>query len=133
MIVNYSYYSTEYGGQNTLADFNILDPYAERIIESAIRYADVEHAPEWRKTAVKNAICAQVDYLALMGVETAIMGDSGVSFTVGKVSVRDGESNSGASKALITLAPFAKMFLEQTGLLNRAVFVPVEPYAPFEV
>jgi hypothetical protein len=69
-----------------------------------------------------------------MGVESAIMGDSGVSFTVGKVSVRDGESNTGASnKALITLAPFAKMFLEQTGLLNRAVFVPVEPYAPFEV
>jgi hypothetical protein len=67
------------------------------------------------------AICSQVDFLALNGVESISGGEDAVGFSVGKVRV-DGRARSSAGGALsASISPAAIAYLEQTGLMNPAV------------
>ena len=130
--VTYTYYHETYCGDLVPEDlFPKYEAAAERLINAAMRYAVNENnfdtLNDMFKTAIKNAVCAQVEYYGNVGLEASSVGVSKSSFSVGKVSVTN-EAANGAS--LMTLAPAAKLFLEQTGLLNRDVNVPVEPFTP---
>lgn len=67
---------------------------------------------------VKRALCAQIEYLHMMGVESATVGTSGGSFTTGHVSVSGGSSGGGESSA-VTACARAQMHLFPTGILYR--------------
>jgi hypothetical protein len=135
-IVTFEYYSETYlGNQATAEDFPILDATAENIIGAMTRWKvdeeTISNLPTLTQTLYKKAICAQIDFFAVNGVDVVATSSNGPGFTVGKVSV-SGKSGSdlvrrGAMADYI--APMATMFLEQTGLLNPAV--PVAPSEPF--
>lgn len=67
---------------------------------------------------VKRALCAQIEYLHMMGVESATVGTSDGSYTTGHVSVSGGSSGGGEASA-VTACARAQMHLFPTGLLYR--------------
>jgi hypothetical protein len=90
-----------------------------------VRWADPATFTPFQLTLYKKAICAQVDFFAVNGLDSvAIAGAGGVDngFTVGKVSVHGRSGASAYVGGMVgNIAPMAKMYLEQTGLLNPAV------------
>lgn len=143
-IVTQEYYANTYFGEPVaVSDFPRLEARAEQFIEQTCRgryqpfvaeltakgYTD---AAARVTTAYKNAICAQIEYFYANGTLAVTTGQSGTGFTVGKVTVQ-GAANDTKTRGATMISPTAQMFLEQTGLLGRAVSVPVDPYAPFPV
>lgn len=128
-IVDYTFYSTVYmGTEAEQASFPALCARASDIVGAMTRWAvnetNISALPELVQTLYKKAICAQVDFFAVNGLDSvSISAGSDTGFTVGKVSVhgRSGASVSGSMSN--NIAPMAQMYLEQTGLLNPAVHV----------
>ena len=142
--VSQEYYANTYFGEPVaMSDFPRLEATAERFIDQICegRYNSLlatleKHgctsAMERVTTAYKNAICAQIEYYVANGTLSVTTGQSGAGFTVGKVTVQ-GSSNDSNARGAMMISPSAQSYLEQTGLLGRAVSVPVDPYAPFPV
>lgn len=136
-IVDYSFYSTVYMGQEAdEVSFPALCARAEDVIGAMARWqvtADsLSELPEMVQTLYRKAICAQVDFFAVNGLDSVNLSagaDNG--FTVGKVSVhgRSGGVQAMAGSMSGSVAPLAQMYLEQTGLLNPSV--PVVSGADF--
>lgn len=124
-IVDYAYYTGTYmGTEADQASFPALNAHASRVIGAMTRWQvneeNIGELPPLVQTLYKLAICAQVDFLSVNGIESLSAGN-GVGFTVGKVRV-DGSSRSAASGAMsASVSPAAVAYLEQTGLLNPAV------------
>ena len=124
-IVDFTYYSTVYmGTEATQASFPALNAHASRVIGAMTRWqVDEDNFPELPslvQTLYKLAICSQVDFLALNGVES-ISGGEEVGFTVGKVRV-DGKVKAGAGGAMsASISPAALSYLEQSGLMYPGV------------
>lgn len=124
-IVDFAYYTGTYMGKEADATtFPALNAHASRVIGAMTRWQVTEEnfgeLPSMIQTLYKLAICSQVDFLSINGVESLSAG-SGAGFTVGKVRV-DGSSRSAASGAMsASVSPAAVAYLEQTGLLNPAV------------
>ena len=123
--VDYSFYTDTYKGQEPSVEassFPALEAHAERIIGAMTRWRVTEETfpdlPHFTQTLVKLAICSQVDAIAVNGFESVSAGNN-VGFTVGKVRVDGGSKTSGTLSA--SVSPAAKLYLEQTGLLNPAV------------
>ena len=125
-IVDFTYYTGTYmGSEATQTSFPALNAHATRVIGSMTRWqVDETNFPELPsiiQTLYKLAICSQVDYLAVNGVESIYDGEDSVGFSVGKVRV-DGKSKSSAGGAMsASISPAAISYLEQTGLMNPAV------------
>lgn len=115
--VDYEYYTSTYIGDPSVteADFLRMEARAEDLVNQLIRYQTV---PTMWQTAYQNAICAQVDYYAIYGIDLAAGGIASTGFTVGKVSVSDNQAMSGAASMV---APAARAYLEQTGLMKPSV------------
>jgi hypothetical protein len=135
-IVTFEYYSETYlGNQATEEEFPILDATAENIIGAMTRWKVTEETisnlPDLFQTLYKKAVCAQIDFFAVNGVDVVATSSNGPGFTVGKVSVSGRSGSDLVRKGAMAdyIAPMALMFLEQTGLLNPAV--PVAPSEPF--
>ena len=135
-IVDLAYYTTTYMGQEaTDCDFPKLEARAEDVICSMARWmvtADtIASLTEYQQTLVKKAICAQVDFFAVNGLDVISSSSNGPGFTVGKVSVSGKSGSDYVRKGAMAdyIAPMALLYLEQTGLLNPAV--PVSPSEPF--
>lgn len=129
-IVDYSYYSTTYLGEPIAeTDFPRAEAAAERLINQITRGRAVNLAalPESIQGAVMDAICAQIEYYALNGVELSISGKTADSWTVGRVHVSEGSGGSAKVGAATMVSPSAVAILEQTGLLNPAVEVIGNP------
>lgn len=128
-IVSYEYYTTTYLGELVSeTDFPRYDLRAESVIKQITKGATEHFAsmPSDLQEAVQNAICAQIDYFGLYGLDVAITGRAGGGFTVGKVSVSSGaEVKAGASSIV---CPAAIAYLEQTGLLNPQVDTLDRPF-----
>lgn len=134
-IVTYDYYSTTYMGE-PIAELEF--PRAEVKAERAIAQITHGRATEatfaalhpFQQEAVKNAICAQVEYYSLMGTDIAVNGDtSGGGWTVGKVSVTGGGSGNKAKTGAASMVCAAAISaLELTGLLNPQIPTLGEPY-----
>ena len=125
MIVDWTYYSSVYmGTEATQASFPTLAAHAHRLIDAMSRWQVNEENfssfPGIIQTMYKLAVCSQVDFLSIEGIDSMNSGDSG-GFTVGKVTVhgKSGTDKAGAMTAFIS--PAAVCYLEQSGLMNPAV------------
>ena len=129
-LVSYDFYSgTYYGEPVAEADFPRYEARAEDLILGLIRKTATQAAALQADTltAVRKAICAQVEYLYEYGLGVASYGrEAGGGFTVGKVSVNEG-SSAAASGARSMIAPAVYVYLELTGLLDPAVPVTGMP------
>lgn len=124
-IVTYEFYSTTFLGE-TIAqdDFPRAEARAERLIAQITHGRATEASfaalPPFMQAAVKDAICSQIEYYALNGIDVSIAGETSSGWTVGKVHV-NGSSKACATGAASMVCPSAVAALEQTGLLNPAV------------
>ena len=124
-IVDFCYYQSVYmGTEADTASFPALNAHASRVIGAMTRWQvtpeNLGDLPSLVQTLYKLAICSQIDYLAINGVDSISGGDD-VGFSVGKVRV-DGKSKSSAGGAMsASISPAAISYLEQTGLMNPAV------------
>lgn len=124
-LVTLEYYQDTFLGEPVAAaDFPRFELRAQELILGLIRQTEgqVAELSEALQTAVKKAICAQVEYFQEYGIGVAVYGkEAGGGFTVGKVSVNNSGSTAAASGARSMIAPAVYVYLEQTGLLNPAV------------
>lgn len=124
-LIDSVYYLTTYQGEPVdAADFPALLRRAEDAVGALTRFQVQEETfdqlPPIVRTLCKKAICAQIEYLAEIGVNAAINGETGMAngFTVGKVHVGGRSGRAGAGSGVI-IAPAAVAYLEQTGLMSR--------------
>lgn len=114
------------------ADFPQYEAWAERMISQITRGKVTETTfpqfPTLIQTAYQNAICAQISYFSVYGLDSAIAGLSSSGFTVGKVSVNADARFPVGKQSMI--CPAAISYLEQTGLLNPQVETPNGAYLP---
>lgn len=124
-IVDFAYYTGAYmGTEANEASFPALYAHASRVIGAMTRWQVTDDNfstfPAFVQTLYKLALCAQVDTLAINGVES-LNTIGGVGFTVGKVRV-DGYASARTGGAMSTsVSPAAVAYLEQSGLLYPAV------------
>ena len=132
-LVTLDYYRYTYYGEPVYdEDFPAMDAKAERLIVQIThgRAADFAALPAFQQEAVKQAVCAQIEYYALNGVDVSINGDTGGNgWTVGKVRV-NGSGGTGKKQAASMVCAAAIAALEQTGLMNPAVYTADAP-GPF--
>ena len=126
-IVDLAYYRTVYLGQEVSdCDFPAMEARAEDIVCAMTRWAvdadTIASLSPFQRTLVKKAICAQVDYFGVNGLDS-IAGSTGTGFTVGKVSISGKSGSDLVRKGAMAeyIAPMALVYLEQSGLLNPAV------------
>ena len=117
--VSYEVFNATYVGDPavTETDFPRLEARAEDAVNALIRFRAVP--AQWEKQYQK-AICAQIDYYSIYGIEAASAGLMENSFAVGKVSVTGGGASARSGGASM-ISPQAVAYLEQTGLLNPTV------------
>ena len=116
--VTFDFFANTYCGDPavTEAAFPRLEARAEDAVNSLIRFRAV---PPQLEVLYQKAICAQIDYYAIYGIEAASAGLMENSFTVGKVSVTGGGASARSGGASM-ISPQAVAYLEQTGLMNPA-------------
>lgn len=126
-IVTYAFYVQQYLGEPVAEDdFPRMEAKAERLINQLThgRSSLFGDLPVFQQDAVKDAICAQIEYYSLMGTEISINGDTtgGNGWTVGKVHINSRANNAQAKSAAESmLCSAAIAALEQTGLMNPQV------------
>lgn len=123
-VVDFTFYRDVYkGSEADNASFPALCARAEDVIGAAVHWADenkIVSLPAPIPTLYKKAICAQVDFFALNGVESVNeTGSSG--FTVGKVTVHGRQTTGASGRMADAISPAAIAYLEQTGLMNPQV------------
>lgn len=123
-IVTEEFYNDVYMGEAVeTAAFPKYEMRAEELIKQITRGATLHFAdmPDELKDAVQKAICAQIEFFAVNGIDTSIDGNISGGFTVGKVTLQAGATATAKTEAQSMIAPMAFIYLEQTGLLNRNV------------
>ena len=125
-IVDFQYYTGTYmGSEADEASFPALNAHASRVIANMTRWqvdeTTIDEFPSLVQTLYRLAVCSQIDFLAINGVDSLSDGEGSVGFTVGKVRV-DGKNKTSAGGAMsASVSPAAISYLEQTGLMNPAV------------
>lgn len=115
-------------------EFPMYAGLASDLIDSITQYRIVKGGgisalSDLMQTLVKKAAAAQVLYFTQLGLETVLTGQTGQSFTVGKVSVSGGAlSNTTEKPGALMISPFAIALLEQTYLMERGVYVCSDRY-----
>ena len=124
-IVDYAYYTSVYqGSEADEASFPALNAHASRVISMLTRWqvneVNFPELPTIIQTMYQLAVCSQIDFLAINGIDSMNSGDD-VGFSVGKVRV-DGKAKTSAGGAMSAyVSPAAISYLEQSGLMNPAV------------
>ena len=136
MLVDFEYYSNTYLGEPISAEeFPRAEAKAERAVHLITygRARDFDALPAFQQQAVRDAVCAQIEYYAIMGTDVSVNGDTGgAGWTVGKVHVNGGTGAAAAKTGASTmLCAAAVAALEQTGLMNPQVDVAGALYAPY--
>lgn len=117
--VEYEYYAGVFEGESVdNTDFSSLRSRAEEIIEEMTMYRLTPMTflamPEHIQTKVKNAVCAQIEYLDTNeGIDT---GNDFQSASLGKFSYSKVTNGSSSASAY---SPRAQRILLPTGLLSR--------------
>jgi hypothetical protein len=126
-MVDFEFYSTVYmGTEADEASFPALCARAEDVIGAMTHWQvtaeTLANYPALTQTLFKKAICAQVDYFGLNGLDS-IAGGTDRGFTTGKVSMSGKNGNELVHKGAMAeyLSPQVIMYLEQTGLCNPQV------------
>lgn len=123
MYVDESYYYGTFNGESVeSADFPGLCRRAGELIEELTLYRLTETGflvmPVEMQTAVKNAVCAQIEYLDANGGAEMDMGNGMSGATLGKFSYSGASSGSGSTEQSI-FSPRAERILWPTGLTYR--------------
>ena len=124
-IVDFTFYHDTYMGMEAdQASFPALNAHASRVIGMMTRWqVTPENFTDLHpivQTMYKLAICSQIDFLAINGVDSISSGED-IGFTVGKVRV-DGKNKSSVGGAMsASISPATLSYLEQSGLMNPAV------------
>lgn len=123
MYVDESYYYDTFNGESVeSADFPGLCRRAGELIEELTLYRLTEIGflvmPVEMQTAVKNAVCAQIEYLDANGGAEMDMGNGMSGATLGKFSYSGASSGSGSTEQSI-FSPRAERILWPTGLTYR--------------
>ena len=125
-IVDFTYYKDTYkGSEADSTSFPALNAHASRVIASMARWQvdedNFDQLPSFIQTLYKLAVCSQIDFLAINGIDSLTDGEGSVGFSVGKVRV-DGKGKTSTGGAMsASISPAAISYLEQTGLMNPAV------------
>ena len=123
MIVDFTYYWNVYQGKEAdETSFPALCARAEDVVGAMVRWADPATFTPFQLTLYKKAICAQVDFFAVNGLDS-VAGGNDRGFTVGKVSISGKSGSDLVRKGSMadSLSNLVLMYLEQSGLLNPAV------------
>lgn len=129
MIVDFTYYSTVYMGQEAdQASFPALCARAEDVVGAMTHWQVTDETFEslhpLQRTLVKKAICAQIDFFAVNGLDS-VTDTNENGFTVGKVRIGGSNSFFVNSKRRGVMendvSPLVIMYLEQSGLMNPSV------------
>lgn len=135
-IACYEYYIATYMGEAVdEKDFPRMAVKAERVINQIThgRAAHFAALPSFQQEALRQAVCAQIEYYALMGTDVSVNGDTGGNgWAIGEMRINGTTSTTASSKAtgastLVCAAAIAA--LEQTGLMNPQVPTAGEPFA----
>ena len=122
-VVDFTFYSSVYGGTDAdSTSFPALCARACDVIGAVTHWVDeatILKLPALYQTLYKKAVCAQIDFLAINGMDSLNETETG-GFTVGKVTVH-GKANSAGGKLSESISPMAIAYLEQTGLMNPQV------------
>ena len=120
-MVDFTFYSTVYMGTDAdNASFPALCARASDVIGAVTHWADettISKLPAVYQTLYKKAVCAQIDFLAINGMDTLNESGSDGGWTVGKVTVH-GKTGSTGGKMAESISALAIGYLEQTGLMN---------------
>ena len=124
-VVDFAFYSGEYmGTEADQASFPALNAQASRIVGAMTRWQvseeTIDSFPSMVRTLYRLAICSQIDFLSINGVESINTADN-AGFTVGKVTIHGKSTNSAGGAMSANISPAALSYLEQTGLMNPAV------------
>lgn len=123
-IVDYTFYSTVYMGTDAdQASFPALCARASDIVGALTHWVDdatILTLPAQTVTLYKKAVCAQVDFLAINGMDS-LNETASAGFTVGKVTVHGKATTSGGGSMRDNISHLAISYLEQTGLMNPQV------------
>ena len=134
--ITYEQYTAIYGTPPiTEAEFPMYATAASNIIDAITQYrigraGGVPALPAWLQTAVQNATAAQVLYFTQNGLEAVLTGQTGQGYTVGKVHVDGGNAGS-MTAAQLMVSPMARVYLEQTGLMERRTLCSDQFQRPF--
>ena len=122
-VVDFTFYSSVYGGTDVdETSFPALCARASDVIGSVTHWVDdatVMALPALHLLLYKKAVCAQIDFLAINGMDSLNETETS-GFTVGKVTVH-GKTSTGGGKLSDSISPLAIAYLEQTGLMNPQV------------
>ena len=122
-VVDFSFYSNVYRGEDAdQVSFPALCARACDVIGAVTHWADetkILSLPPMIQLLYKKAICAQIDFLSINGMDSLNENATG-GFTVGKVTVH-GKASSAGGKMAENISPMAIAYLEQTGLMNPQV------------
>ena len=123
-VVDFSFYWNVYGGTDAdQASFPALCARASDIVGALTHWVDdatILKLPAQTVTLYKKAVCAQVDFLAINGMDS-LNETASAGFTVGKVTVHGKATTSGGGSMRDNISPLAISYLEQTGLMNPQV------------
>ena len=125
-IVDFTYYTETYKGTEAdEASFPALNAHASRVIAMMTRWqvdeSTIDHLPSFIQTLYRLAVCSQIDFLAINGVDSLTDGESSVGFSVGKVRV-DGKAKTSPGGAMsASVSPAAISYLEQSGLMYPGI------------
>lgn len=123
-VVDFAFYNAVYGGTDATAQtFPALCARASDIIGAVTHWVDgnkVLTLPEPVPTLYKKAICAQVDFLSINGMDSLNESATG-GYTVGKVTVQAKAASGNCGKLTESISPLAIGYLEQTGLMNPQI------------
>ena len=125
-IVDFTYYRDVYmGTEADSTSFPALNAHASRVIGMMTRWqvdeSNFAELPPIIQTMYKLAVCSQVDFLSINGIESVAGGEESVGFSVGKVRV-DGKAKASAGGAMsASISPAAISYLEQTGLMYPGI------------
>lgn len=112
------------GTDATPKNFYQLNAHASRIIAAMTRWQvteeNISEQPGIVQTMYRLAVCCEIDFLALNGLES-INSTGGGGFTVGKVTVRESAKTEKGGAMSGNISPESIMYLEQLGLMNPAV------------
>ena len=123
MYVDEIYYNDVFKGESVEStDFPTLCQRAGEIIEEMTLYRLTEEGfsmmPESTQKLVKNAVCAQMEYLDANGGAEMDMGNGMSGATLGKFSYSGASSGNGSTEQSI-FSPRAERILWPTGLAYR--------------
>ena len=124
-VVDFGFYTTVYGGTDADAQtFPALCARASDIVGAMTHWrvdeSTIAQLHTRIQTLYRKAICAQVDFLAINGMDSLNETATG-GWTVGKVTVHGKAGSASGGKMSEFISPTATMYLEQTGLMNPQV------------